>query len=526
MGKKLALCLSALSVILAPEAFAKDKASKAEVKGPSVAEKDPYFVAGQRTLAARRALKPNTKPAKNVILFVGDGMDPTTVAAARILDGQGDGKTGEENLLSFEKLPYVAMSKTYNTNAQVPDSAGTMSAMVTGVKTKAGVLSVTDAAKYGDCASSRAAEAASAGLLAKKAGMALGIVTTTRITHATPAAVYAHSPSRDWEADSNLPESAQKEGCRDIARQLLEFDVNGGPEVVLGGGRLKFLPAETTDPEYADRKGERRDGRDLTKEWASRSPDHKFIWNREGFNAIDPSVSSPHLLGLFDTSHMQYEADRAADRGGEPSLAEMTSKAIDILSKNRNGYFLMVEAGRIDHAHHAGNAARALIDTRALSRAVEIAQSKTNDRDTLIIVTADHGHTLTFAGYAARGTPILGLSTPIAGGEGGDSDGEHALAADKKPYTTLGYANGPGSVFAGEIKDGKRPAPRAEEVTDVSYRQQSTVPLGSETHGGQDVTIYAVGPHAHLFGGVVEQNYIFHVIDDALDLRKRAAKAK
>jgi alkaline phosphatase len=507
-------------------AFAKESAKAKADALPAVADKDPYFVAGQKTLAARRLMKPNTKKAKNVILFLGDGMDPTTVAAARIFDGQSQGKTGEENFLSFETFPYVAFSKTYNTNAQVPDSAGTMSAIVTGLKTKAGVLSVTDAAKYGDCASGRAAETASAGLLAKKAKMALGIVTTTRITHATPAAVYAHSASRDWEGDGNLSEAAQKEGCRDIARQLLEFTVNGGPEVVLGGGRAKFLPAEMTDPEYPDRKGERRDGRDLTSEWTARSADHKFVWNRASFNAVDPTISRPRLLGLFDTSHMQYEADRAADRGGEPSLAEMTAKAIDILAKEKNGYFLMVEAGRIDHAHHAGNAARALMDTQALSRAVEIAMSKTSDRDTLIIVTADHGHTLSFAGYPQRGTPILGLATSIAGGEGGDSDGEHALAADKKPYTTLGYANGPGSVFSGELKDGKRPAPRAEEVKDVSYRQQSVVPMGSETHGGQDVTIYASGPRAYLLGGVVEQNYIFHVIDDALDLRKRAAKAK
>lgn len=527
MKLRLALAASVTAFALAAPLEAKDAAkAKATASAlPAVAEDDPYFKAGQETLAARRTIKPITKGAKNVILFVGDGMDPTTVAAARIFDGQADGKPGEENLLSFEKLPYVAMSKTYNTNAQVPDSAGTMTAMVTGVKTKAGVLSMTDAAAYGDCKSGKAAEAASAGLLAKQAGMALGIVTTTRITHATPAAVYAHSASRDWEADSNLPEAAQEEGCRDIAHQLLEFTVNGGPDVVMGGGRTKFLPAEMTDPEYPDRKGERRDGRDLTKEWTARSADHTFVWNREGFNAIDPSISKPRLLGLFDTSHMQYEADRAADRGGEPSLAEMTSKAIDILAKNPKGYFLMVEAGRIDHGHHAGNAARALVDTRALSRAVEAAMAKTSRRDTLIIVTADHGHTMAFQGYPKRGTPILGLSTPIAGGEGGDSDGEHALAADKKPYTTLVYANGPGSVFAGELKDGKRPAPRPEEVTDISYRQQALIPSGSETHGGQDVTIYATGPNAYLIGGVVEQNYIFHVIDDALALRKRAAKA-
>lgn len=527
MKMTLALAASAIALAFSAPVAAKDRTNDAgKAASPAVADKDPYFIAGQQTLAARRAMKPITKPARNVILFVGDGMDPTTITVARIFDGQAQGRPGEEHQLSFEKFPHVAMAKTYNTNAQVPDSAGTMSAIVTGVKTKAGVLSVTDAVKHGDCASAQAAETASLGLLAKKAGMALGIVTTTRITHATPAAVYAHSANRDWEADSNLPAQAQTQGCKDIARQLLEFTVNGGADLVLGGGRSKFLPADMTDPEYPDRKGERRDGRDLTKEWTARSGDHKFIWNREGFNAIDPSIANPRVLGLFDSSHMQYEADRAADRGGEPSLAEMTAKAIDILSKDKDGYFLMIEAGRIDHAHHAGNAARALVDTQALSRAVETAISKTSEQETLVIVTADHGHTLSFQGYPARGTPILGLATPIVGGEGGESDGTYALAGDKKPYTTLAYANGPGSVFAGELKDGKRPAPRPEEAADLAYRQQALIPSGSETHGGQDVTIYAAGPRAYLFGGVVEQNYIFHVIDDALALRKRAVKAR
>ncbi|NWG71188.1 MAG: alkaline phosphatase [Parvularculaceae bacterium] len=490
---------------------------------------DVWYQDAGKALVARKAVKPNTKSARNVILFVGDGMDPTTVTAARILDGQSRGQSGEENLLAFEKLPFLAMAKTYNTNAQVPDSAGTMSAMMTGVKTKAGVLSITDAASHGDCAGSLAAKAATIGELAEQAGLATGVVTTTRLTHATPAAVYAHAPNRDWEADSSLPEGAAQLGCTDIARQLIEFPYGDGLEVALGGGRAQFTPAELADPEYPDRKGVRRDNRDLTAEWTKKSNRHRYVWNKAEFEAIDPA-QAPRLLGLFETSHMQWEADRGVDPAGEPSLAEMTAKAIDILRQDKDGFFLMVEAGRIDHAHHAGNAARALYDTQALSKAVEAALSKTSAKDTLIIVTADHGHTLSIQGYPARGSNILGLATAIEGAEGGASENGYWLALDKKPYTTLGYANGPGSVFAGEgPATGKkpigRPAPRQEEAVDVSYRQQSTVPMYSETHGGQDVTIYAVGPRAHLFGGVVEQNYIYHVISDALGLEKRAAKA-
>jgi alkaline phosphatase len=489
---------------------------------PALPTSDAYYKDAEQTLAARAAIKPNKKRARNVILFVGDGMDPTTVAAARIFDGQSRGEEGEENFLSFERFPYLAMAKTYNTNAQTPDSAGTMSAMVTGVKTKAGVISVSNAANYGDCASALGAEVLTLGELSEMAGMATGVISTARLTHATPAAVYAHSASRNWESDADMPDAAKAQGCKDIAAQLIDFPYGDGLEVALGGGRGDFLPVDVADPERADAKGRRKDGRNLVEEWKAKSPAHAFAWNKAQFDAVDAS-SAPRLLGLFEPSHMRYEADRAGDASGEPSLAEMTGKAIDILSQNKNGFFLMVEAGRIDHAHHAGNAARALKDTQAYAEAVAVAQSKTSDRDTLIVVTADHGHTLAFQGYPAKGNNILGLANAIDGGEGGGADADgHALAADSLPYTTLVYANGPGSIMKGDQKSNKRPAPTQGEALARDYRQQAAIPMASETHGGQDVTIYASGPRAYLFGGVVEQHYIFHVINDALDLTSRA----
>ncbi|MDZ7627485.1 MAG: alkaline phosphatase [Parvularculaceae bacterium] len=478
---------------------------------------DRYFIDGQSTLAARSAVKPNKRKAKNVILFVGDGMDITTTTAARIFDGQTRGEQGEENFLSFERFPWVALSKTYNTNAQTSDSAGTMSAMVTGVKTKIGVLSLDDRAQINDCASAKNAGVLTLGEYAERAGLATGVVTTTRLTHATPAAVYAHSPNRDWERDTNLTEEAVANGCHDIARQLIEFPFGDGLDIAMGGGRTNFLPAEAADPEMAGVAGGRRDNRDLTAEWTTKSNNHRYVWNREGFDALDPA-SGPRVLALFEPSHMNYEADRAGDVGGEPSLAEMTQKAIEVLRQDKDGFFLVVEGGRIDHAHHGGNAARALKDTQAFSEAVAKAVAMTNLKDTLIVVTADHGHTLTFAGYPGKGNNILGLVTASA--EDSRARDGLALAADGKAYTTLGYANGPGAIGAKE-----RPEPRGEETLDLAYRQQSAIPMGSETHGGQDVVIYANGPQAHLFGGVVEQSYIFHVIDAALDLRKRSARA-
>ena len=177
----------------------------------------------------------------------------------------------------------------------------------------------------------------------------------------------------------------------------------------MAGGRRNFLPETFADPEDEGKNGIRKDGRNLVEEWLSKSPAHSYVWNSEGFNAIDPE-SSPRVLGLFERSHMQYELDRtSAGEPTEPSLSEMTAKAIEILSKDKDGYFLMVEAGRVDHAHHGGNARRALHDAQMFSQAIAKAREMTNDRDTLIIATADHGHTLSIQGYPKKGNDILGV---------------------------------------------------------------------------------------------------------------------
>ena len=491
--------------------FFKSHAQEASLENKWIAD-------GQATLKARKAVRPNKRRAKNVILFIADGMDPTTITAARIYDGQSRGEQGEENLLSFERFPYLAMSKTYNTNAQTPDSAGTMTAMITGVKTKAGVISLNDNVETNNCASATKAGALTIAELAEMAGMATGIISTARLTHATPAAVYAHAANRDWEADTNLSQEAITNGCKDIARQLIEFEYGDGIDLAMAGGRRNFLPETFADPEDEGKNGIRKDGRNLVEEWLSKSPAHSYVWNSEGFNAIDPE-SSPRVLGLFERSHMQYELDRtSAGEPTEPSLSEMTAKAIEILSKDKDGYFLMVEAGRVDHAHHGGNARRALHDAQMFSQAIAKAREMTNDRDTLIIATADHGHTLSIQGYPKKGNDILGVvRSPY---ELFNNEEGVALAQDKKPYTTLAYANGPGYKNSGA----ERPAPTDETTADHDYQQSAAIPLGSETHGGQDVTIYANGPRSYLFGGTVEQSYIFHVMENALNLKKRAKK--
>ncbi len=461
--------------------------------------------------------------ARNVILFVGDGMGIATVTAARILDGQRRGGTGEENVLSYERFPATAFSKTYTLDFQVGESAGTITAMMSGVKTYSAVLG------EGPDVTPRACNAiAQKGIPtlleeAEDRGFATGVVTTTRITHATPGGTYAHTPSRDWESDATTPADAQAQGCRDIARQLAEFSHGNGIDVVLGGGRALFLPRETADPERPEQHGVRADGRNLIDQWRAGHPQRTFVWNAAQLAGV-AVVPDVQVLGLFEPDHLQFEADRATDAGGEPSLAEMTAKAIAILQQNRKGYFLLVEGGRIDHGHHAGNAYRALTDAIALADAVAVADQMTSAKDTLLIVTADHSHTLAISGYPARGNPILGkVKLP---------DGRLQLDGTGKPYTTLGYANGPGALEASDEQAAgikhfphmpQRWDPAAvarPDLTDVDttapdYLQESAIPGSAETHGGEDVPVYARGPGSEQVHGVIEQNRIYHIMKDA-----------
>ena len=438
---------------------------------------------------------PAPAKAKNVILFIGDGMGISTITAARIYDGQKRGETGEENSLSFEKFPNVALVKTYNTNAQVPDSAGTATAMHSGVKTRIGVLGIGPAAEKGVCKDALAHPLPLLGEEVQRRGLALGIVTTTRLTHATPASVITRSADRDWEADTAIPADQQGQGCKDIALQIAEADF----DVALGGGTAVF---------YGREKGGRRADpeADLPAQWAARSGG-VVVRNAAGLAAAP--LDKP-VLGLFHPSHMSYMAERKAD-SPEPTLTDMTAAAIARLKTDPDGFYLMVEGGRIDHAHHAGQAGYALEEAVEFARAVQYALENTDPDETLIMVTADHSHVFTIAGYPQRGNDILGLVVPPAGrGEDGGDGRTPVLAADGKPYSTLGYANGPGAV------QGVRGTPESG----VGARQQALVPLGSETHGGEDVALFATGPGAERARGVIEQNVIYAIIRKALGWEK------
>lgn len=467
-----------------------------------------WFTAGQATIEQRLAAEQNTNRALNVILMISDGNGVGTNYASRLFQGQQEGGFGDEYVQSFETFPNLALVKTYNTNAQTPDSAGTGTAMMTGVKTKAGVLGVSEDAVRGDCATFEGNTLTSMSTIASEMGKATGVISTARLTHATPASAYANSVDRGFE--DSVPEGCTQQV--DIAQQLIGAMESGVIDLAMGGGLRHFLP---DGMEMAGTTGRRADGMNLV-EMAQSELNAQFATDQASFEAIDPEADTP-ILGLFEASHMMYEADRT----DEPSLAEMTSAAITALQAKGgdNGFFLQVEAGRVDHANHGGNLARVVRDQQAFAEAVAMADEMTDDADTLIIVTADHEHAIAFNGYCGRGSDILGLCMEINPASP-EHTGEPLLASDGKPYTVAGYLNGAGSVLI-EQSDGSyfgtRPVVEEESANDIDYLQQAFIPMSSETHSGEDVAVYGKGPFAHLFDGTIEQNVVFHVMHHAMN---------
>ncbi|XP_059807767.1 alkaline phosphatase, tissue-nonspecific isozyme-like isoform X4 [Hypanus sabinus] len=401
---------------------------------PPEHEMNPMFWRNQAQETLKRALslqKLNTGVAKNLILFLGDGMGIPTVTAARILKGQLENKNGEEGFLEMDKFPHIALAKTYNTNAQVPDSAGTATAYLCGVKANQGTVGVSAASVRRQCNTTFGNEVTSILRWAEDAGKSTGIVTTTRVQHATPSAAYAHSVNRDWYSDFEMPMEALEQGCKDIAQQLI-YNIPG-IEVIMGGGRKYMFPRDTPDVEHPDEwkaNGSRLDGKNLVEEWKhiKRGKRAHYVWNREQLKKLDLNKVD-HLMGLFEHGDLQYELER--NKTSDPSLEEMVTVAIRILSRNPKGFFLLVE------------------------------------------------------GLA----PFL-------------SD------VDNRSFTSILYGNGPGYA----VQNGERPNVSTNEIRENHYVAQSAVPLNQETHGGEDVAIFAKGPMAHLLHGVHEQNYIPHVM--------------
>jgi alkaline phosphatase len=440
--------------------------------------------------------------AKNIIFFLGDGMGPSTITVSRIY------KYGEDGSLNMDRLERTARIKTFSNDAQTTDSAPSMAAYMTGVKMNNEVISMsqetvaTNPSKdvngnlgINNCAATGNGAAVPTILeLAKAKGKAVGSITTTELTHATPAATFSHICNRNAQYA--------------IAAQVVpggtgyNAALGNGVDVLMGGGRNHFTPYDATS-----NKAGRVDGRNLLTELSANG--YTVAATKAEMSA---AANDKKFIGLYSSkSHLEYELDRTAtpptgEGANQPSLAEMTTKAMDILSQNANGYFLMVEGGRIDHALHGTNAKRAVVDTIAFDDAIKAALDKARLTDptlanTLIVVTADHDHTLAFNGYGKRGNPILDINRNY-------KDGQPSKDADGNAYTTLVFGNGP-----------NRPSLRTNldsaTVLADNYLQESGVRLASETHGGGDVKLFATGAGAKIFKGTLDNTKVFGLLKSA-----------
>jgi alkaline phosphatase len=372
---------------------------------------------GRGRIILIEAAPPARTPAQAIILFIGDGMGEAHRTAARW------SVAGQSGALAMDRLPAVGWSRTANAGGAVTDSAAGATAIATGVKTNNGVVGMDP---DGNSLTTILEQA-------QARGMAVGLVTTTQMAHATPAAFAAHVPSRYQMID--------------IAGQMLANEV----DVLLGGGEDEFLPLTVTGA--YPQVGKRTDGRNLIDEAIAAG--YTYVYSATALAAVDPG-STPRLLGLF--------ADEGLPRPHSPSLAEMTGTAIDILSQDPDGFFLLVEGGQIDWAAHDNDAATVISDTLAFDQAVAVAQSYAlTATDTLIIVTADH--------------ETGGMSVSLASSGLPDEDGPFLMPA--------------GTPFH--------------------------VNWSSIYHSSADVPVTAQGPWSQLLAGTYENTHLYRVMSLALN---------
>ena len=434
-------------------------------------------VPAARALAAAVAAPGRTGAAtRSAVLFIGDGMGPAYVTVTRVARGGSGGR------LRMDALPYTALCRTHSSDSPVTDSAAAASAMACGQKTANGVLCEDATAVSGKRDGSKLESIA---VWAKKRGMRVGLVTTTTVTHATPAAFYARHNDRDAEGE--------------IAVQT----VASGFDFVLGGGR-KFFPEDL-------RAGARARG------WA-------IVETADALRAV--GNLDRHVLGLFAESHLPYQPEIEAARkpaaekgeaagpattdaggaagGGEqdaartaPTLPEMTRWGIDALRKGGSPFFLMVEGGRIDHAGHA-NWARTLVDeTAAFDEAIGYAIDTLDPKTTLVLVTADHET----GGLAMNGYPD-------------EKDGIWSTYRDPsdpkadEPYPVVMFMTGPGTK-----RQTRQPPHGADDP------RPSGIPLDSAAHTGVDVTLYAWGAGAEQVHGTLENTSIYSILRSFLEGR-------
>jgi alkaline phosphatase len=454
------------------------------------------------------------KRAKNVILFIGDGMSLQARQMARILSkGITEGKYND--LLEMEKMSNTALITTSGYDSLVTDSANSASAYATGHKSVVNAMGV-----YADSTKDPLDDPKVENIveLAKRTrGMATGIVSTANITDATPAAMVAHTRRR---SELNF-----------IAATML--DAAHRPDVILGGGSQQFLPMATPG-------SKRRDDRNLIEEFKALG--YSFSGTKAELRKTPADAGK--LLGLYNLDNMNVYIDREVLKNpkvlkgfdDQPTLMDMTGKAIEVLSKNPNGFFLMVEGASIDKQLHALDWERAAYDAIELDKAVAIAKEfARKNGDTMIIVVADHAHGASITGTyheldGKTGREAVRIYAASAFPTFADRDGD-GFPDEPNPSVTLAvqFANHPDYNETYKFKpEPTVPAIMADGKAIANPKLQGEFRPGnipaadpSEVHAADDIILTAHGPGAEYFSGVMDNTEVFFAMVRALGLDGR-----
>jgi alkaline phosphatase len=460
--------------------------------------------------------------ARNVILFVGDGLSVAHRTAARILSkGIAEGRYGGE--LAIDDMPFMALVSTSGMDSLVTDSANSMSAYTTGHKSCVNAMGVYCARNKNGLAHPKV-ETITELVKRRNPGMGIGVVTNTEIEDATPAGMVAHVRRRsDYD---------------EIVRMFFEAK----PDVMMGGGTGFFLPK-------ADKAGKRKDEENYLEKF--KAAGYKFVANATEMKAAGSDKATAQLLGLFHPGNLDGALDRLVLKKGsvaafpdQPDLADQTRAAIDILSRKPDGFVLMVESGLIDKYSHVLDWERAVYDTIMLDNAVAAAKAFAAGRDdTLIVVVADHTHPVSIIGTYDDERPGERLRDKLgiydqakfpnypkadAAGYPGSVDVSRRLAfvfagfpdhcASGKPY--LG-----GPFKPAEEKD-KQAVANEVYCTPQAMRMQGNLPFTQPqgVHSADDVVLTAMGPGAEQFRGRIDNTRVFRVMATALGLGPRASQ--
>ena len=462
------------------------------------------------------AAKPRV--AKNVILIIGDGMSVAHRTAARMLSKQIENGhySGE---LAMDDMAHMAMVSTSALDSIVTDSASSMSAYTTGHKTCGGAMGVYCASNKSQFEHPRVETLAE--LVKRDLGLAVGIVTTTEVVDATPAAMVAHTVSRTTR--------------NEIAAML--FDA--APDVLMGGGRAYFQPGATSG-------SKRQDEIDYVARFRERGYGYASTATEMMQAARDPSAE--RLLGLFHPSNMDGVLDRRLTKGGsvkaypdQPDLPDMVRSAIDVLSRKPEGFVLMVESGRIDQFSHALDWERAVYETILLDNAVKVAKDWVGGRnDTLIVVVADHGHPVSIIGTIDDARPGTRLRDKMAIYDAKfpnypppDSDG-YPASVDVSKRLAFIFGGVPEHCSSGKptanpdwptqpAKNSKEYVANEKFCSGGATRILGNLPnmIAGGVHAADDVILTADGPGSDQFRGHMENTRVFRAIAIALGLAGR-----